>query len=291
MIDLSSHVRLRLTGADRVRYLNGQVTNDVRKISPDSALWACVTNHKGRLEALVTLHAGPEPEGAIYVEGPEALRDFLPARLEKYIIADDVTLEDITEETSLLHVIGDLPELTGEFRAVACARFGVPGWDVWSDSQTTNSLSEGQDAPAPCSELLRIENGMPSWDNELSQDILPPEAGLETWAIDYHKGCYIGQEVISRLRSVGRVNRHLERLVSVEGAPEAGWLLFPENMDPAAPKSCGEITSCIWNPALEKTVALGFVRREHIAASARFTAAPDATGLSGHHCLLELRIN
>ena len=277
MLDLSDHVRLRFTGNDRVRYLNGQVTNDVRKISTTSALWACITNHKGKLEALVTIHDGGD--GAIYLDGPPELREFLPGRLARYIIADDVVLEDVSESTVQAHFLEEKPVLPEGFRAVACSRLGVPGWDVWGPAEKGDELFALEPALSPeTEERMRIAHGIPGWATELARDILPPEAGLETWAVDYHKGCYIGQEVISRLKSVGRVNRQLQCFV-LESGPEleAGWLIFPaESPESEPPKSCGEITSAIWHPELEKSVALGYVRREQIASGNRFLAGPDA---------------
>lgn len=279
MLDLTPQVRLRLTGADRVRYLNGQVTNDVRRASQDSLLWACVTNHKGKLEALVAIHAGPE--GEIYVDGPEALRDFLPLRLEKYIIADDVELTNVTEETAQFHFLGDCPDLPTGCRKISAQRLGLPGWDVWAPVNLAEQLrSLSPTLPFDEAEALRIDHGIPGWESELACDILPPEAGLETWTVDYHKGCYIGQEVISRMKSAGKVNRKLVRLIHVDGpAPEAGWSLFPDGTEVETAKSCGEITSCIYHPKHEKVVALGYVRREHLGHNVRFLTSPDANSL------------
>ncbi len=278
-LDLTSQVRLRLTGADRVRYLNGQVTNDIRKISGDRILWAGVTNHKGKLEALVAIHEGPTED--ILVDGPEALRDFLPLRLEKYIIADEVELTDVTETTCQFHCLGKCPELPPGCRKISAQRLGEPGWDVWGPMELRETLASlSPTLPAELAEQLRIERGIPGWETELARDILLPEAGLEAWTVDYHKGCYIGQEVISRMKSAGKVNRKLERLIAVDGArPEAGWLLFPQEGAGDGAKPCGEITSSIYHPKLEKVVALGYVRREHLGHGARFLTGPDANSL------------
>lgn len=287
MIDLTSHVRLRFTGNDRIRYLNGQVTNDVRRIAQDSLQWACVTNHKGKLEALVTLHAGSDD--AIYVDGAPELREFLPARLEKYIIADDVAMEDISETTVQAHFLGDCPPLPPGFRALACQRYGVPGWDVWGAASARETLlALAPSLEADIVELLRIDHGVPAWTRELDRDILPPEAGLDAWAIDYHKGCYIGQEIISRLKTSGKVNRHLKRLITVgPEILEQGWLIFPQSTyPPESQKRCGEITSCIWHPKLEKSVALGYVRREQIASDQRFYVGPE---FASKKCQIEIR--
>ncbi|MDB6135686.1 MAG: putative aminomethyltransferase [Verrucomicrobiales bacterium] len=285
--DLSGGVRLRLSGPDAVRYLNGQVTNDVRKIPHGGSLPACVTNHRGRLEALVMLSR--DTDGALFIaSGEEDLRDFLPLRLEKYLIADNCVLEDLTESTALVHVLtadagrvaADL--VPGERRA-DCRRFGVPGTDIWTTPDRVDFWL-GKYTPLASEEARTLEviHGVPAWGHELSPDILPPEAGLDRTAIDFHKGCYIGQEVISRIRSVGRVNRHLEAITQVSGAEpvQAGWNLFqptePGNEETAGRPSAaaGTVTSAADHPVTGARHLLGFVRRTAAASGTRLLAGP-----------------
>src|SRR3954465_5639955 len=99
-------------------------------------------------------------------------------------------------------------------------------------------------------ETIRIEHGVARWGFELNEETLPPEAGLERTHIDYHKGCYIGQEVISRLKSIGHVNRQLSGFISNNDTPLApGARIF--NFEPEAgspePKPLGAITSGAWS--------------------------------------------
>lgn len=263
-IDLSSRTKLRLTGTDRIRYLNGQVTANVTRLSPESALPACVTNAKGKLSAVVFLSA--VDGDAILVDADEALHDSLPIRLERYIVADDVTVENVSERFALAHFLG--PAEAGQALAASfdgsgeavtvrrAERYGSPGWDVWFDKDA----GHGAEAiPPDLAESIRIEAGIPRWGHELTEDTLPPEAGLDRTHIDYAKGCYIGQEVISRIKSVGHVNRRLSGFLSTTGAPlEAGWLLFAPG---DATKPVGELTSAAWSFALAKPVALGYLRR------------------------------
>jgi folate-binding protein YgfZ len=269
LLDLSSSVKLRLTGPDALRYLNGQVSNDVRRIADGSSLPACLCTHKGKLEALVMIARTGD---AFFITADAALRDFLPLRLEKYLIADDAVIEDVTEEFDLVHAFGPHAVPAGTVSAIQ--RVGVPGTDVW----LPHGQAEGMTfSPPEALELLRIDRGLPAWESELAGGILPPEARLEESAIDYHKGCYTGQEVISRLRSVGQVNRRLERLVAEDGERlEPGWLLYSTAEDGALTPA-GNITSAAWHPVLEKSVALGFVKRS--AAGARLVAARDPEAL------------
>jgi folate-binding protein YgfZ len=212
IIDLSDSVRLRFTGNDRLRYLNGQLTCDVRKASPDTVLPGCVTSHKGRLEAVVWLHSSGD---AICLDAPASLTDFLPARLGRYIIADDVELEDISANSALLHCCGGNADnfrrhlVEGE-SAVAHARFGPPGIDIWCPpGRSAFWLSLAPALSPEEANALRIRHGLPDWDADLGDGILPPEAGLDATHIDYHKGCYIGQEVLSRMRTAGKLNQRL----------------------------------------------------------------------------------
>src|SRR5271154_6604853 len=97
-----SRAKIKLTGGDRVRFLNGQASNDVRKLTPDAAMHACVMTAKGKMCADVFISA---VEDYLLVDAEPSLCESLAARLERYIISDDVTLEDVTYEFSLVHVI------------------------------------------------------------------------------------------------------------------------------------------------------------------------------------------
>lgn len=288
--DLSGGVRLRLSGPDAVRYLNGQVTNDVRKTPPGGALPACVTNHKGKLEAFVFLSREPGADGALFVCGDEDLRDFLPLRLEKYLIADNCVLEEVTEATALLHffgagaVTGDgvfeelKADLTEDERTAVCQRFGLPGVDLWTTpGRAAFWLEKFPAVTAEETAILETLHGIPAWGRELTPDILPPEAGLEATAIDFHKGCYIGQEIISRLRSVGHVNRRLTRLTQTGGGSpvQPGWTVFSTSAD-GTPKAAGTVTSATDHPETGTRHLLAFVKRS--AADSPLEAGPAASG-------------
>jgi aminomethyltransferase len=132
-----------------------------------------------------------------------------------------------------------------------------------AESQTALGASVHENGPAiiggGLAEIIRVEAGVPRWGVDFGEETLPPEAGLDLTHIDYAKGCYIGQEVISRLKSVGHVNKQLRGFVSVTEAPlEKGWQLFSSD-DPA--KSLGHLTSATWSFALAKPIALGYLKR------------------------------
>ena len=123
-----------------------------------------------------------------------------------------------------------------------------------------------------CTEVFRIEQGIPRWGRELTDQIIPTEANLEATSIDYSKGCYIGQEVISRIKMSGQTNERLCGLVSVAGTPlRPGMrLVSRENEN----KEAGWITSATRSPRLGKEIALGYVKRGFDAVGSCFQALP-----------------
>lgn len=262
--DLSDRTKLLLTGADRVRYLNGQITANVTSLKPGQSLPACVTTAKGKLNADVVVTALKD---ALLVDAAAELREELSARLERYMIADDVALTDVTEERCLFHVFGGpnfLEASPAGAEASKAQRFGSPGADYLAplDARETiaRELAGQYESLSPeLLEIIRIERGVPAWGHELAADTLPPEAGLDRSHIDYHKGCYIGQEVISRLKSVGHVNRQLLGFVPLDDAAlVAGMRLFAPG---ALERQVGVLTSAAWSFALAKPIALGYLRR------------------------------
>src|SRR6478672_10323335 len=121
----SAGVKFRVTGADRFRFLNGQITNDLHKANETNAVEACVLNAKGKLNAHVFLGALGE---SFLLDAEPDLRDALRARLEHYVIADDVQIEDVTDEFSLFHVLADEPPKLESNRITSAHRFATTGW-------------------------------------------------------------------------------------------------------------------------------------------------------------------
>lgn len=267
LFDLSTRAKLRVTGSDRLRFLNGQMTNDVRKANAHLSMPACVLNTKGKVDALVFISAGADE---LLLDAEAELREKLAARLERYVIADDVTVEDVTEEFSLFHITGEAqPALPNDSGWRRSKRFGTIGWDLLVEAAEHDRVLGILSAHEPLcdaeeAERRRIEEGIPRWGHELTDQIIPVEANLAADAIDYGKGCYIGQEVISRMKMSGQTNKRLCGLVSVGGTP----LSTEMRLSPAAVagvadpgKDIGWITSATHSDRLGKEIALGFVKR------------------------------
>jgi folate-binding protein YgfZ len=291
VLDLSFRSRIVLTGADRVRLLNGQVTNEVKGLPAGTGCYAALISNKGRMES----------DANIYILTNEILLDFEPGlagtvtqRLEKFIIADDVQVVDAAPHYGLLSVQGPrawsvvaalglaltepvrpfawtgMNDATlGEVYCMNQPRLGSTGFDLFVPLNSLGAVADKLVAAAKAAggracgwtafDVARIEAGIPRFGVEMDATNLPPEAGIEARAISYSKGCYIGQEVIARLRTYGQVAKALRGLRFVDGQPlpARGDKLF------AAGKEAGYVASAVHSPALGANIGLGYVRREH----------------------------
>jgi tRNA-modifying protein YgfZ len=278
-LDLSARAKLRVTGPDRFRFLNGQITNDLRKATETFAIEACVLNAKGKMNAHIFVAA--LGEGFLIDADPE-LREILRARLERYVIADDVQIEGVTNELALFHVFADQPPALGSGQIVSARRFAGQGWDISSDATRHDALREQLSSvfgfiDSASAEVMRIEQGLPRWGRELTEEIIPIEANLEQRTVDYEKGCYIGQEVISRIKMSGQTNKRLCGLVSLNDGPlQPGMKLVAPS---ASGREAGWITSATRSQRVDKQIALGYVKRGFNNPGTTLNAlAPDAAG-------------
>ena len=280
LIDLSSRAKIRITGGDRVRFLNGQLTNDLREANPGQTIYACVLTAKGKLcgDLFVT-----PIEDAFLLDCHPALRETLAARLEKYAIADDVEFSEQTDEFNLFHTLtpklpdGILPEGT----VSRSNRFGLEGYALLVPVTLKNVVPQLLKEPVLTAaelETFRIERGIPEWGHELSEDVIPNEAGLDQRAISYTKGCYVGQEVISRLKSLGHVNRKLCGVQLIEGsALTSGAKLVNDSG-----QQTGFVTSAAKSLQLGAWIGLAYVKRNFDHSGSRYRLQnPDNSDLIG----------
>lgn len=292
VMDLGFRSRLCLTGADRLRFLHGQVTNNVKDLKPGQGCYAALVTAKGKLQSDLN----------IYCLADEVLLDFEPGlgagvaeRFEKFIIADDVQIVDVAPHYGLLSVQGPkagevvsklglglaLSEKPLHFTKVSDATIGevycvnhsrgtAAGCDLFVPTGSLAAVADKLIAAArelggrACGwealELVRVEAGIPRFGADMDETNLAPEAGIEARAISYSKGCYIGQEVIARIRTYGQVAKSLRGLVlpdDLRELPARGAKLF------SGDKEAGFVTSAIVSPAFRKNIALSYVRREH----------------------------
>lgn len=267
-IDCGSPALLEFCGPDATRFLNGQLTQDVRRLDQEtSALPSCVTDAKGRLQFRVWLIKSND--GALWVFASGVDAEALEARLTRYLIADDVEVKNLSGEWSLVHFTADPGAAPAGVIARDSARFGVAGTDWWIpaglavDFPESFPLLEGD-----ALEAFRIVHGVPAWGHELNEGLLPPEAGLDASDISYHKGCYIGQEVISRIKHAGKLNKRL-----IHARVDASVSMESELLD-AAGKPAGEITSVSPASFAGKRDIMAYLKR---GASEVHFMSPDGT--------------
>jgi glycine cleavage system T protein len=296
LFDFSFRAKVAVTGADRVRFLQRMVTNDVQKLTAGQGTYAALLNPQGHILADLRIYCA---EDRFLIDTDADLREKVLAWLQRHIIADRVMLEPLqvyalafqgprsrplVEKT--LHL--DLPALEefdhlrtnyGGFpiRIVRASSTGEGGYEIWVGEKGLAGVwgaACGQ-APTydmlPCGvaalECLRIEAGIPRYGPELREDTLLLEAGLLA-AVSFTKGCYVGQENVERTRSRGHVNWKLVGLiVDASEAPAAGEKLSCDA------KEVGEITSACVSPTLGKTIALAYVRREFSEPGKRLVLA------------------
>lgn len=263
-LDLSSRSRLLIKGADRKRFLHGQVTNDVNKLAVGQGCYAAIVNAKGKIESDVFIWC---LEDALLLDFEPGLAQKIAARLDKYVIADDVQIEDAAQAYAMFTVQG--PDATPPTHigghTFPNPRGTAKGFDVFIPIADKIDL-QGRHCTQEALDIVRIEAGLPRFGVDMDESNLAPETGIDARAISYAKGCYIGQEVISRIRTYGQVAKALRGL-KCEVLPKRGDKLFLSG------KEVGYVTSAIFSPALKTNIALGYVRREHNAIGTKLDGA------------------
>jgi len=266
--------RICVQGPDTIRYLNGQLTMDVRRLPAGQARSALLLTAKGRLCA--PLWIWKDADVLILEVGESLLQETLD-RLEKYLVADDVTLSVLPDNPRRFHIFGGGPFPENSLRI---PRLQVEGVDA-------DHVPEGLLLATPDElEFLHIVRGIPRWGHELDAHTLPQEACLETQSVDFNKGCYVGQEVVSRLQSVGRVNRRLFAFVGQLAQEPAGRLSLELPDQPGKP--VGTLTSRCEDLELAQTRALGYLNREFetFHSFAAVDASGNALGKFDKHSIL-----
>ncbi len=285
------------TGPDRVRYLNAILTNNIRDLQSGQGATSLLLNPQGHILAEIETYAYADRILAVTYA---MIWERTLATLEKFIIMDDVTLEDVTESLGAISVEGpktqnvlaaigapsidDLPELghlETKVQGIACTIVrrspgGIPGAEFIADRNNLPRLWEllvkaaraigggpiGYDALSS----LRLEAGIPWFGYDFDETVIPHEAGLELSHINYSKGCYTGQEIVERVRSRGHVNR---KRVGV--AFSANTVPPPKSPLLAGGAEAGFVTRAAFSYALGKPIGMAYLRREHNSPGSKLT--------------------
>jgi folate-binding protein YgfZ len=291
LLDKNYRAYLEFGGPDRVRYLNAILTNNIKDLLPNHGTVSLFLSPQGRIQAEIETYAFPE---SLFCVSFAMIRQQLIADLDKYIIMDDVTLEDRTEDFGTLALEGPkaaelAKQLTGmdlltldelEFREVSVGKIPArilrrsPGEilgaeflvqrshlaALWEALDSATRDAGGGPAGFTVLNALRLEQGIPWFSYDFGEKQIPHEAGLQDSHISYTKGCYTGQEIVERVRSRGQVNR-VRVILQFDGTeiPAPGIPLLSEG------KEFGYITRTTFSPRRNAPIAMGYVRREKSA--------------------------
>ena len=276
-LDLSGRGKIRATGEDRARLLHAMTTNQVETLKPGEGCYAFFLSAQGRILADVNLLCF---EDYFLLDTEPETRTKVYEHLDRYIIADDVTLEDQTDQIATIAIEG--PKAVAALAALGAPVPTVPySFSSWSSGTVAHLDTTGQvgffllvpmkdkaaitsrltnagfpQATAEDARIVRIESGRPRYGEEITERYLVQETA-QLQAVNFGKGCYLGQEIVERVRSRAQIHRVLRRLeIDTNDPPSAGTKLKSGDADAA------EIASAVFSPALGKTVALAYVRTQ-----------------------------
>jgi folate-binding protein YgfZ len=200
---------VKVSGVDAQRYLNGQLTQDVKLLKGQLGSKTCITNAKGQVKFIAWLYFDALTQ-QYWIDVEQGQTEALIARLEQYIIADDVMVEDESECWDVFHILLPVDEVEKMYRQnvkvryVSNRRFGREGTDLWFKKgdfeKKSNEVVLGLEDVVAYEAWVGVLNGL----GELAVEVFPQDIGQESECLNFFKGCYIGQEVISRIRSAGK---------------------------------------------------------------------------------------
>ena len=281
--NLDHSAKIQLTGKDRVRWLNGMITNNVRELAVGHGVYAFLLNPQGHiLGDLIVYNRGEH----LLVDTDQSQLEKILATFDHYIIMDDVDVANISDKLSAIGLrgpnaetvlkaagfevpelktlqIADLPWQQTNVSIVRGESASFPSYEIWVAPEHADAVRkalQGAGAVAvgrEALELYRIALGVPLYGKDIRERDLPQETEQQR-ALNFNKGCYVGQEIVERIRSRGAVHRKFTGFTVTGAAPAPGTKIQ------AQAKDVGEVTSSavIPSPHGERTVALGYIRRE-----------------------------
>ncbi|MBI4475066.1 MAG: aminomethyl transferase family protein [Acidobacteria bacterium] len=280
---------LKLTGSERASWLQGMVTNDVQKLAPDTGCYAAHLTAQGKMVAQMLILAD---EDTLWLTLERAAIPGLAGAFDKLLIMEDVQIADLSDQITILSVLGPnaravieswLQQPVGisrpyEHRSFEQVRvvFGELGYEVWVPKEQSDTALRALAKTGAMAidhgtwDILRTEAGSPVYGVDVDETTTLPELGEK--GISYEKGCYIGQEVVAKVKYIGHVNRKFVGLVM-----EADEIPNPKSAIQKSGKDVGYVTTAVFSPALNKPIALGFVGR------AAATPGMDVDVVSGGH--------
>ncbi|MHB8411710.1 MAG: CAF17-like 4Fe-4S cluster assembly/insertion protein YgfZ [Candidatus Acidiferrales bacterium] len=297
LIDTNYHAVISFTGQDRARYLNAMLTNNIRDLAPGRGNISLLLSPQGRILAEAETLA---LEDRLLVVSYAMIRERLVQTFDKFIIMDDVTLEDLTDRSGTLALEGpkapnivrelsgldidSLPELghaETQISGIGCRIVkhlvgGVPVAEFITTRENLvtlwNLLLEaarrhgGGPVGYDALNVLRLEAGIPWYGADFDENQIPHQAALEKTHINFSKGCYTGQEIVERVRSRGHIQRQRVTLrFAGDAIPNAGEPLLADDAE------VGFVTSAAHSPKVGGVIGMGYVRSEQMQSGSSVT--------------------
>jgi folate-binding protein YgfZ len=273
VLDRSERGKLRARGADAAEYLQGQLTNDIEALEPETGCYAALLDRKGHMQA--DMRVLRLDNGDLWLDTEPHAISTVERHLLMYSVGRDVEIGDVSGEWSIVSVIGPAasqvagtPAASGEHAQRFYERDSVEilavgtdlGLDLIVRAERSRELREllirsgAAEVTEAAAEILRVESGRPRFGHEMTSATIPQEAGIDERAVSFTKGCYIGQETVARLHYRGRPNRHLRGLRLDAPIEDGDAIALGE-------REVGAIGTAVLSPALGP-IALAVVRRE-----------------------------
>jgi folate-binding protein YgfZ len=295
LIDQSSRARILVSGSEAVMFLNGLITNDMKTLAVNSWMPAAFANVQGRLLAAVRI--AHRADGFL-IDTESATRETVITLLDRFTLAGDFHLQDLTDETAMFSVQGrGAPEIISrvfggeaanvERQKIVNTQFGdatvnvirathtaEDGFDLFVEANNSSKFHDALTAAgaAPISdatfETLRIEAGVPLYGIDMDENNVVTETNMDD-AVSFTKGCYLGQEIIVRIKHRGHVAKKLSGVVLADSTP------VPRNSKIISSdgKEIGRVTSSTFSPRLERAIALGYLKYDYLAAGTEVKVA------------------
>jgi tRNA-modifying protein YgfZ len=273
ILDRSQRGKLLVRGSDAAEFLQGQLTNDIEALEPDSGCYAALLDRKGHMQA--DMRVLRLSTGDLWLDTEAEASGTVERHLRMYSVGREVEIEDVASEWALLSLIGPAANeasgagpLSPEHAQRRYVREGVEilavatdlGVDLLVRSDQASELkdllaaADAVDVTEAAAEILRVESGRPRFGREMTTATIPQEAGIDERAVSFTKGCYIGQETVARLHYKGKPNRHLRGLRLDSPVSDGDEISLGD-------KEVGRVGTAVLSPA-HGPIALAIVRRE-----------------------------
>lgn len=300
LIDLSAtRGRIRVSGSEATMFLNGLITNDVKNLAQNSWMPAVFPTVQGRLIGAVRVIRGPEPEFLIDTE--MASHEAVLKTISRFTLAGDFKVSDVTSETALLTIQGQgaaeilekelaqevsgLPQngvvQTDRVTIIRASHTGEDGFDIIIDASRKAELQQALEAAGAqpigedTFEILRVEAGIARFGQDMDETNVVPETNLDD-AVSYTKGCYVGQEIIVRIKHRGHPAKKLTALrFETDQQIEPGAVIRSTDN-----QEIGRVTSAVISPRLG-SIGLGYVRYEYLVDGTRVVVGDGIEAIVG----------